>query len=114
MKSTRKNARNSTVATTTNSTGDCLITVVKYMKQMSDIVKNFERQKKRAEKHIQLMAKKNSKTVNFTVSGKLLVDSSGGNVREVFKSKEEKSVENSTLGSNPPSPSVWNLFFLSF
>merc|ERR1712141_895131 len=66
VKSTRKNVRNSTVATATNSTGDCLITVVKYMKQMSDIVKNFERQKKRAEKHIQLMAKKNSKTVNFT------------------------------------------------
>merc|ERR1712156_933973 len=57
LKSTRKNARNSTVATTTNSTGDCLITVVKYMKQMSDIVKNFDRQNKRAEKHIQLMAK---------------------------------------------------------
>merc|ERR1712156_867424 len=64
LKSTRKNARNSTVATTTNSTGDCLITVVKYMKQMSDIVKNFDRQNKRAEKHIQLMAKKNNKTVN--------------------------------------------------
>merc|ERR1711936_656724 len=62
LKSTRKNARNSTVATTTNSTGDCLITVVKYMKQMSDIVKNFDRQNKRAEKHIQLMAKKNNKT----------------------------------------------------
>merc|ERR1711953_742243 len=83
LKSTRKNARNSTVATTTNSTGDCLITVVKYMKQMSDIVKNFDRQNKRAEKHIQLMAKKNNKTSNFTVSGKLLVASGGGNLSKL-------------------------------
>merc|ERR1712038_1245319 len=97
VKSTRKNVRNSTVATATNSTGDCLITVVKYMKQMSDIVKNFERQKKRAEKHIQLMAKKNSKTVNFTVSGKLLVDSSGGNVSKLSCNGETNNTAATTM-----------------
>merc|ERR1711936_458712 len=97
VKSTRKNVRNSTVATATNSTGDCLITVVKYMKQMSDIVKNFERQKKRAEKHIQLMAKKNSKTVNFTVSGKLLVASGGGNLSKLSCNGKTNSSAAKTL-----------------
>ena len=97
MKSTRKNARNSTVATTTNSTGDCLITVVKYMKQMSDIVKNFDRQNKRAEKHIQLMAKKNNKTSNFTVSGKLLVASGGGNLSKLSCNGKTNSSAAKTL-----------------
>merc|ERR1712156_402531 len=97
LKSTRKNARNSTVATTTNSTGDCLITVVKYMKQMSDIVKNFDRQNKRAEKHIQLMAKKNNKTSNFTVSGKLLVASGGGNLSKLSCNGKTNSSAAKTL-----------------
>merc|ERR1712156_1251770 len=96
LKSTRKNARNSTVATTTNSTGDCLITVVKYMKQMSDIVKNFDRQNKRAEKHIQLMAKKNNKTSNFTVSGKLLV-AGGGNLSKLSCNGKTNSSAAKTL-----------------
>merc|ERR1712141_847217 len=97
LKSTRKNARNSTVATTTNSTGDCLITVMKYMKQMSDIVKNFDRQNKRAEKHIQLMAKKNNKTSNFTVSGKLLVASGGGNLSKLSCNGKTNSSAAKTL-----------------
>merc|ERR1712156_1099775 len=100
LKSTRKNVRNSTVATTTNSTGDCLITVVKYMKQMSDIVKNFDRQNKRAEKHIQLMAKKNNKTSNFTVSGKLLVASGGGNLSKLSCNGKT----NSSAAKNPDHP----------
>merc|ERR1712156_163969 len=100
LKSTRKNARNSTVATTTNSTGDCLITVVKYMKQMSDIVKNFDRQNRRAEKHIQLMAKKNNKTSNFTVSGKLLVASGGGNLSKLSCNGKT----NSSAAKNPDHP----------
>merc|ERR1711936_618397 len=101
LKSTRKNARNSTVATTINSTGDCLITVVKYMKQMSDIVKNFDGQNKRAEKHIQLMAKKNNKTSNFTVSGKLLVASGGGNLSKLSCNGKTNSSAAKTLMDCP-------------
>merc|ERR1711936_1189904 len=58
---------------------DCHVEVYKYMKQYGDIVKNFGNQKKRAEKHIQLMAKKKNKSQEFLTVANLLIRAGGGN-----------------------------------
>merc|ERR1712079_818245 len=46
---------------TQSSDTGCLASVIKYMRQIADIVNNFENQRKRAERQSGLMVKKNSK-----------------------------------------------------
>ena len=74
----------------------CLEPAVKYLGQIAGVVANFHRQWKRAERHINLMNKKNNKTEIFLKVAEVLVEAGGGNVA------------NLTCPSGEPSTSTLN------
>ena len=59
---------------------ECLKPAVKYLGQIAGVVQNFDRQLKRAYRHMHLMAKKNNKTEIFLKVAEVLVEAGGGNV----------------------------------
>ena len=75
----------------------CLKAAVQYMQQMGKIVTNFHRQRKRAEKHLNLMASKNGKTEDFLAVSELLLEAGGGNLSQL--SCSENSTESAILTS---------------
>ena len=77
----------------------CLKTAVQYMQQMGKIVINFHRQRKRAEKHLNLMASKNGKTEDFLAVSELLLEAGGGNLSQLSCSGGTNSTESATLTS---------------
>ena len=76
---------------------DCHVEIYKYMKQYGDIVKNFGNQKKRAEKHIQLMAKKKNKSQEFLTVANLLIRAGGGNAASLTCPNDSLSLSLNTL-----------------
>ena len=76
---------------------DCHVKIYKYMKQYGDIVKNFGNQKKRAEKHIQLMAKKKNKSQEFLTVANLLIRAGGGNAASLTCPNDSLSLSLNTL-----------------
>merc|ERR1712061_297068 len=80
---------------------DCLASVIKYMKQIADIVKNFENQRKRAERQSGLMVKKNSKnkTEPFAVVAALILAAGGGNKSNMVCANKTGTTEAKTLTS---------------
>merc|ERR1719242_2601403 len=85
---------------------DCLASVIKYMKQIADIVKNFENQRKRAERQSGLMVKKNSKnkTEPFAVVAALILAAGGGNKSNMVCANKTGTTEAKTLTSLYTSP----------
>merc|ERR1711936_1124631 len=90
----------SAVANGTQSS-DCLASVIKYMKQIADIVNNFENQRKRAERQSGLMVKKNSKnkTEPFAVVAALILAAGGGNKSNMVCANKTGTTEAKTLTS---------------
>merc|ERR1712079_936858 len=80
---------------------DCLASVIKYMKQIADIVNNFENQRKRAERQSGLMVKKNSKnkTEPFAVVAALILAAGGGNKSNMVCANKTGTTEAKTLTS---------------
>ena len=66
-----------------HETDDCFKPAMKYMEQMANVVSNFERQLKRAEKHELLMEKKNMKSYIFTDVARTLLIAGGGNLENM-------------------------------
>jgi len=71
------------------------------MKQIADIVKNFENQRKRAERQSGLMVKKNSKnkTEPFAVVAALILAAGGGNKSNMVCANKTGTTEAKTLTS---------------
>ena len=86
---------------TQSSDTGCLASVIKYMRQIADIVNNFENQRKRAERQIALMVKKNSKnkTEPFATVASLILAAGGGNKSNMVCANKTGTTEAKTLTS---------------
>jgi len=86
---------------TQSSDTGCLASVIKYMRQIADIVNNFENQRKRAERQSGLMVKKNSKnkTEPFAVVAALILAAGGGNKSNMVCANKTGTTEAKTLTS---------------
>merc|ERR1712156_101755 len=86
---------------TQSSDTGCLASVIKYMRQIADIVNNFENQRKRAERQSGLMVKKNSKnkTEPFATVAALILAAGGGNKSNMVCANKTGTTEAKTLTS---------------
>ena len=93
-RTSRRKGRN---GTETEEEMDCLTPAVKYLNQIAGVVSNFERQRKRAERHFRLLAKKNNRTDSFTTVAGILLEAGGGNVSKLSCAGQTNSTAAATL-----------------